>query len=139
MVPFGPFYPLILQAVMNHAERLVDLLLERERLLGHFETGAVWLIGRATELQCVAAMAVVDWQEGRLTPEAAAGKLARYVRELHDGLAMHMDIEMPACCRPLSQTLASDGPAIAAGWRPARPGLARGTVATREARNRTGT
>jgi hypothetical protein len=104
MPPFGPFYPLVLQAVMNHAERLAELLAQRERVTRDFDVGGLWLTGRAAELQCVAAMIAVDWQEGRLPAAAAAGKLARYVRELHDGLAMHLDVAMPACCRALPVT-----------------------------------
>src|SRR5258708_8804001 len=139
MPPFGPFYPVIFQAVINHAERLAELLAQRERVTREFDAGALWLMGRAAELECVAAMVVVDWQEGRLPAEAAASKLARYVRELHDGLAMHLDVEMPACCHAPLAT--SPGPGglkhrrpsrLAAG--PAKCGLDRHRMRNRSSR-----
>ncbi len=99
MTPFGPYYPLILQAVMNHAERLAELLARREQGQPTPDGGGAWLIGRAAELRCIAGIVAIDWHEGRLSAEAAACKLARYVRELHDGLAMHLDVAMPGCCR----------------------------------------
>jgi hypothetical protein len=137
MPPFGPFYPLVLQAVMNHAERLAELLAQRERVTRDFDVGGVWLIGRATELQCVAAMIAVDWQERRLPTAAAAGKLARYVRELHDGLAMHLDVAVPACCHaPPAATRPGVGEAKV--WRPSLlgPRPAKCGVDHRKTRNR---
>lgn len=109
MRPASPFYPLVLQAVLNHAARLGELLGQRERTASPFEDGSLWLTGRATELHCVAAMAAVDWHEGRLSAKAAAGRLARYVRDLHDGMAMHLDIATPSCCRPPYETVPGIG------------------------------
>jgi hypothetical protein len=99
MSSFGTRYPIVFQAVMNHAQRLRSFLEEREGRLLESDAGARWLIGRAGEVQCVVALIALDWHQERLSSDAAATKLARYVREIHDGLAMHLDIGMPPCCR----------------------------------------
>ncbi len=99
MPPFGTRYPVVLQAVMNHAERLRSFIEDRERRARHGGSGERWLTGRSGEIQCVVALVALDWHQQRLSGEAAATKLASYVREIHDGLAMHLDIGMPPCCR----------------------------------------
>jgi hypothetical protein len=99
MPPKGTRYPAVLQAVMNHAERLRGFLLERERKVRVGDPGASWIIGRAGEVQCVVALIALDWYEERYTGQEAAIRLSRYVREIHDGLAMHLDIAMPPCCK----------------------------------------
>jgi hypothetical protein len=105
MPPNGARYPAVLQAVMNHAQRLRGYLEERERKIPASDPGAPWLIGRAGEVQCVVALLALDWHQERLTGQDAAVRLARYVREIHDGLAMHLDVEMAPCCRlPLART-----------------------------------
>ncbi|HEV3194196.1 MAG TPA: lamin tail domain-containing protein [Polyangiaceae bacterium] len=98
MTPFGPYYPLVLDAVMRHAERLTELLALRERALSHGDPGWPWLIGRAAELRCVAAVLGADWHRGRLSADVAAVELAQYVRHLHQGLAEQLGIRKPACC-----------------------------------------
>lgn len=104
MASFGTRYPVVLQAVMNHAQRLRGFLEERERRTHPGDAGAQWVTGRAGEVQCVVALVALDWHQQRLSTEAAATTLARYVREIHDGLAMHLDIGMPPCCRaPLAR------------------------------------
>jgi hypothetical protein len=109
MPPFGTRYPVVLQAVMNHAKRLRTVLEDRERRMHPCEPGACWLTGRAGEVQCVVALAALDWHQGRLTGDAAASKLARYVKDIHDGMAMHLDIGMPPCCRaPLARAPGRD-------------------------------
>ena len=115
----GTRYPVVLQAVMNHARRLRMFLEDRERRVHPNDAGAPWLIGRAGEVQCVVALIALDWHQERLSGEAAASKLAAYVREIHDGLAMHLDVGMPACCRlPLAR--ASSRAADAKGLRSAQ-------------------
>jgi hypothetical protein len=105
MRPFGTRYPVVLQAVMNHAQRLRLFLEERERRTQADDPGASWLIGRAGEIQCVVALAALDWHQSRLSGEGAASVLARYIKDIHDGMAMHLDIGMPPCCRaPLART-----------------------------------
>jgi hypothetical protein len=99
MPTFGTHYPIVLQAVMNHAQRLRTFVEDREGRARPGDPGAPWLTGRAGEIQCVVALVALDWHQQRLSGEAAAVKLARYVREIHDGLAMHLDVGMPPCCR----------------------------------------
>jgi hypothetical protein len=98
MTPFGPYYPLVLDAVMRHAERLTDLLSLRERALSHRDPGWPWLIGRAAELRCVASVLGADWHKGRIPADVAAVELAQYLRQLHRGLAEHLRIRKPGCC-----------------------------------------
>jgi hypothetical protein len=105
MPPNGTRYPAVLQAVMNHAQRLRMFLEERERRTHPNDAEAPWLIGRAGEVQCVVALVALDWYQERLSAQDAALRLSRYVRGLHDGLAMHLDVGMPPCCRlPLART-----------------------------------
>ncbi|HEX4448799.1 MAG TPA: hypothetical protein VH044_18785 [Polyangiaceae bacterium] len=99
MAPFGIRYPVVFQAVMNHAQRLRSFLEEREARLRPGDPGEAWLIGRAGEVQCVLAIVALDWHQQRVSGDEAATRLARYVREIHDGMAMHLDIGMPHCCR----------------------------------------
>jgi hypothetical protein len=98
MPPFGTRYPVVLQAVMNHAQRLRSFLEDRESRARPGDAGTQWVIGRAGEVQCVVALVALDWHQKRLSGEAAATKLARYVKDMHDGLAMHLDVGMPPCC-----------------------------------------
>jgi hypothetical protein len=110
MAPVGTRYPIVLQAVMNHAQRLRTFLNEREGRMRPGDAGLHWLTGRAGEVQCVVALIALDWHQDRLSSDAAAAKLARYVREIHDGLAMHLDIGMPPCCRmPLGRAAPKTG------------------------------
>lgn len=104
MHPFGTRYPVVLQAVIDHAQRLRRFVEDREGRARPGDAGAQWLTGRAGEIQCVVALVALDWHQQRLSGEDAAVKLARYVKEIHDGMAMHLDIGMPPCCRvPLSR------------------------------------
>jgi hypothetical protein len=96
---FGPRYPVVLQAVMNHAQRLRAFVEDRERRARRGDPAAKWLTGRSGEIQCVVAIVALDWHQKRLSSDEAAARLACYLRELHDGLAMHLDVEMPPCCR----------------------------------------
>jgi hypothetical protein len=100
---------------MNHAQRLRGFLEERERKTRLGDPGAPWLIGRAGEVQCVVALIALDWYQERYAAQEAAVRLARYVREIHDGLAMHLDIAMPPCCKlPLARAAlrAPGGPEV---------------------------
>ncbi len=45
------------------------------------------------------ALVALDWHQQRLASDVAAAKLAQYVRDIHDGMAMHLDIGRPPCCR----------------------------------------
>jgi hypothetical protein len=94
-------YPPELDAVLEHARRLQDFIGRKERAIYIFDPGGPWIAGRAGEIQCVVALVAMDWHEGRHDTEAAVASLNRYLRGLHDGLAMYLDIEQPPCCRPL--------------------------------------
>jgi hypothetical protein len=107
MTPFGPYYPLVLDAVMRHAERLTNVLGPHERALCHRDPGWPWLVGRAAELRCVASVLAADWHKGRISADVAAVELAQHMRQLHRGLAEHVGIRKPGCCyvRWLAQLL----------------------------------
>jgi hypothetical protein len=108
---FGTRYPVVLQAVMNHAQRLRLFLEDRERRMDPYDPATPWLTGRAGEVQCVIALAALDWHQGRLSGEAGAAKLARYIKDIHDGMAMHLDIGMPPCCRvPIFRAVRREAP-----------------------------
>jgi hypothetical protein len=121
MALHGTRYPVVLRAVMNHAQRLRAFIAERENHLCPGEAAAPWLIGRAGEIQCVVALVTLDWHHERLSTEAAAARLARYLKDLHDGLAMHIDVAMPPCCQSL-QRLIRGTPAKAQRATPAQAG-----------------
>jgi len=99
MSPFGPYYPLVLDTIMRHAERMTEVLVLYERVSKPDEPGHKWLGGRAAELRCVAAVLGRDWHDGRLSAGAAAVELARYIRDLHDAFTLHLGIDTPSCCR----------------------------------------
>jgi hypothetical protein len=99
MSPFGTRYPAALQAALNHSQRLREVLAAREARMALDDPRAQWLIGRAGEVQCVVALVALDWHHERVTGEEAAARLGRYIRYLHDGMAMHLDIGSPSCCR----------------------------------------
>ena len=92
---------------MNHAERLRVFVEDRERRARPGDAATSWLTGRSGEIQCVVALVALDWHQQRLSGEASAVKLACYLREIHDGLAMHLDIGMPPCCRAPIKAAAS--------------------------------
>jgi hypothetical protein len=99
-----PDYPYALRELLAHARRLMDLLAKHERRASPYDSGGAWLIGRASELRCVIALVAMDWHKGLLSSDAAARKLGRHVRDLHDGLAIYLDIGRPACCRESQET-----------------------------------
>jgi hypothetical protein len=107
MALHGTRYPVVLRAVMNHAQRLRSFIADRENHMSREDAAAPWLIGRAGEIQCVVALVALDWHQERLSTEAAAARLARYVKDLHDGLAMHIDVDMPPCCQSLQRGTAA--------------------------------
>jgi len=92
-------YPPELDAVLQHAQRLREFIARKERSTYIFDPGGPWIAGRSGEIQCVVALVALDWHEGRHGTEGAVLSLNRYLRGLHDGLAMHLDIDQPPCCR----------------------------------------
>src|SRR5215831_10843059 len=121
MALHGSRYPVVLRAVMSHAQRLRSFVADRENHLRVGDAAAPWLIGRAGEIQCVVALIALDWHQGRLSTEAAAAQLARYLKDLHDGLAMHIDVAMPPCCQSLQRRI-SGTPASALHATPVQSG-----------------
>jgi hypothetical protein len=112
MAAYDTRYPVVLQAVMNHAQRLQSFLEDREKRARLGDTGAMWLSGRAGEIQCVVALVAIDWHQQRLSTEAAASGLARYIKAIHDGLAMHMDVGLPSCCQGAPRRKPLAGPRL---------------------------
>ena len=110
MSVFGPFYPATLQAVVNHAERLSDLLAIHELAPPTQEWAQVWMTGRAEEIVRFTEDVVTRWRAGRLKDANAAATLDGYLVAVHEGLARHLGCDAPSCC---------DG-ATAATARPAR-------------------
>jgi hypothetical protein len=135
MTPFGPYYPLALESVMRHAERLTELLTLRERGVAPHDAGGAWITGRAAELRCVATVIGRDWHDGTVSADAAAARLAQHIKQLHEGLAEHLGLQWPSCCRP-NLSRASSVHSTASRGRPpaAEPGLP--TIATDSAASR---
>jgi hypothetical protein len=102
-------YPPILQSVMNHAWRLQEFFDAVEEQLEGRDSLEPWVIGRAGELQCFVAIVALDWHHKRTSDGEAAARLARYVRDMHDGIAMHLDVGLPPCCAGPNGPAASRG------------------------------
>jgi len=95
---FGPFYPPALQAVVNHAERLTELLGVHELAPPTQEWAHVWMTGRADEIARFVEHVVVLWRAGELRDADATATLDGYLVALHEGLAKHLRCEAPSCC-----------------------------------------
>ena len=115
---FGPFYPPVLQSVVNHAERLSDLLAIRELTPPAEEWAVAWTTGRADEIARFAEHVVGLWQERRLGDRGAAAMLEGYLAVVHEGLTRHFGREAPACCEAAT---AETSPHLRGGARPHRP------------------
>lgn len=98
MAAFGPFYPPRLQEVVNHAERLSDLLTAHELSPPLNEWARAWVLGRAEEVARFTEHVVTSWRAGRLDDSAAAASLAGYVAAVHEGMAVHLACGAPSCC-----------------------------------------
>ncbi|MGH7298166.1 MAG: hypothetical protein ACRELB_24715, partial [Polyangiaceae bacterium] len=72
MTPLSPHYPPSLQPVINHALRFAELLSWMEGAGRAEDAPRGWLTGRASELETVVGCLVADWQDDRLSAEAAA-------------------------------------------------------------------
>ncbi|HEY3822057.1 MAG TPA: hypothetical protein VGL81_33050 [Polyangiaceae bacterium] len=118
---FGPFYPPALQVVVNHAERLAELLVIHELAPPTQEWAQAWMTGRADEIVRFVEDVAGLWQAGKLRDADAAAALDGYLTALHEGLATHLGCEAPSCCAGDEATTA----------RPARrDGRRRGSVAS---------
>jgi hypothetical protein len=78
---------------------LREFLAHRERTTLPSDPIAPWLLGRSGEIQCVVALVALDWYQARVDEALAVAKLTRYLKDIHDGVAMHLDIGLPPCCR----------------------------------------
>ena len=95
---FGPFYPPALQAVVNHAERLAELLGVHELAPPTQEWAQAWMTGRADEIVRFVEDVASLWREGKLRDADAAATLDGYLVALHEGLARHLRCKAPSCC-----------------------------------------
>jgi CheY-like chemotaxis protein len=110
--PFGPFYPMPLQAAVTHAERLtnavsdaLDAILDSPAFDPNEPTEAeVWLVGRAEELELFVMEVVRDWRRGALRIEDAAEVLDRYIESIHRGLFENLGTERAPCCGAVDVT-----------------------------------
>jgi hypothetical protein len=98
MPVFGPFYPPVLQAVVDHAERLWDLLALRELTPPTEEWAEAWTMGRADEIVRFAEHVIGLWEERRLADGGAASMLEGYLAVVHQGLTRHFGFDAPRCC-----------------------------------------
>lgn len=107
MSTFGPFYPDLLQAAVNHAERLaaaveasLDDVLNSPAFDPEQPTNAeVWLRGRSEEIEAFVRDVVSDWRIGSLSLEIAAAVLERYIETVHRGMLSNVtEGKSLACC-----------------------------------------
>jgi hypothetical protein len=98
MSAFGPFYPPLLQDVVNHAERLSELLLAHELAPPADEWAQAWVLGRAEEVARLTEHLIDSWRTRRLDEVQAAAALRDYVAAVHEGMAAHLGCTAPVCC-----------------------------------------
>jgi AcrR family transcriptional regulator len=113
---FGPFYPAPLQEVVNHAERLAELLRTGRLVSTRLDDwAAAWMSGREGEIERFLEHTLARRASGKLDDAAAATILAGYLASLHEGMARRLGLHRPACCSgageatavPTSRTLSS--------------------------------
>jgi hypothetical protein len=99
---FGPFYPAPLQEVVNHAERLAELLrtgrLVSARQGPVDEWALAWMSGREGEIERFVELTLTGRARGRVDDAAAAAILTGYLAFLHDGMVRSLGLHRPACC-----------------------------------------
>jgi hypothetical protein len=104
MSAFGPFYPPELQVVVNHAERLSDLLVAHELSPPTDEWAVAWVVGRANEVAELALDVTSSWRAGTLDVTSAAAVLRTYLASLHEGMARHLAHTPARCCLSEDET-----------------------------------
>jgi hypothetical protein len=90
-------YPPFLQEALDHAARLVDVLVSLESDTARFARKR-WLVGRAAEAECVVEAVTQDWGRGAISDANAVRSILAYVQALHRGLAVQLGELAPACC-----------------------------------------
>jgi hypothetical protein len=107
---FGPFYPAPLQQVVNHAERLAELL-RTGRLVSTplDDWGAAWMSGREGEIERFLEHTLTRWTQGKVDDATAATILAGYLASLHEGMARRLGLHRPACCNGAGEATAPSG------------------------------
>jgi AcrR family transcriptional regulator len=96
---FGPFYPAPLQEVVNHAERLAELLRTGRLVSAPIDDwAAAWMTGREGEIERFLELTLTGRAHGTVDDAAAAAILAGYLASLHEGMARRLGLHRPACC-----------------------------------------
>jgi hypothetical protein len=113
---YGPFYPPVLQAAVDHAERLSSVLADMRVARGRGRAGSVasaWLVGRVGEIETFVAQVVDEWRRRAVDERAAAAAVDGYLDLLHAGLRTHFGPTLASLCcvenpseptRPLPRT-----------------------------------
>lgn len=96
---FGPFYPAPLQEVVNHAERLVELLRSGRLVSAPLdEWAAAWMSGREGEIERFLELALAGRAQGKVDDATAAAIVAGYLASLHEGMARRLGLHRAPCC-----------------------------------------
>jgi hypothetical protein len=96
---FGPFYPAPLQEVVNHTERLAELLRTGRLVSAPLDAwAAAWMTGREGEIRRFVEHTLARRASGQVDDAAAAAILTGYLASLHQGMARRLRLVRPPCC-----------------------------------------
>lgn len=96
---FGPFYRAPLQEVVNHAERLAELLRTGRLVSVPLDDWAsAWMSGREGEIERFLELTLTGRGRAIVDDAAAAAILTGYLASLHEGMARCLGLHRPACC-----------------------------------------
>jgi hypothetical protein len=87
MATLAQHYPAALHRAIHHAERLSQAF-SMPALTARLDP---WGVGRANEIARFVELVLSDWQDGRLSDDAAASELDAYVDALESGLCERLD------------------------------------------------
>jgi len=108
---FGPFYPAPLQEVVNHAERLAELLRTGRLVAAPLDDwAAAWMIGREGEIERFLELTLTGRAHRTVDDAAATAILAGYLASLHEGMARRLGLHRPACCNGAGEATALPPP-----------------------------
>jgi len=93
----SPIYPPFLQETVDHASRLVLMLTNLDSRTMR-RPAQRWLVGRATEVECVVDALTLDWRRGAMSDASTTGSINAYLHLVHRGLALHFGELAPSCC-----------------------------------------